>query len=42
MLAHHDEVMASSNAEGMDKVLSGQGRYAFIMETASMDYMTAR
>ena len=42
MSAHHDEVMTNSNAEGMDKVLAGHGRYAYIMETASMDYMTAR
>ena len=36
------EVMTNSNTEGMDKVLSGHGRYAYIMETASIDYMTAR
>ena len=42
MLQNYDSVMTSHNAEGMDKVLAGNGRYAFIMETPTLAYMTAR
>ncbi len=36
------EVMTAGNAEGVDKVLQGGGKYAFIMEAAAADYHVER
>ncbi|XP_037025793.1 glutamate receptor ionotropic, kainate 2-like isoform X2 [Bradysia coprophila] len=35
-------VFAENNAEGIDRVLNGNRKYAFLMESTSIDYTTAR
>ena len=37
-----EEVMLSSNKEGIDKVLREQGGYAFFMESTTIEYVTER
>lgn len=35
-------VFTKSNKEGVDRVLKGKGRYAFLMESSSIEYQTER
>lgn len=35
-------VFTNGNQEGVDRVLKGKGRYAFLMESASIEYQTER
>ena len=37
-----EEVMATSNQAGIDKVLQEQGTYAFFMESTTIEYQTER
>ena len=37
-----EDVMVSSNKEGIDKVLRDQGGYAFFMESTTIEYVTER
>ena len=37
-----DEVMVGSNQAGIEKVLQGQGTYAFFMESTTIEYQTER
>ena len=37
-----DEVMVSSNAEGIGKVVAEDGGYAFMMESSSIQYIIER
>jgi len=39
---HKDEVMMSSNEEGVNKVVNSKGKYAFFMESASIEYLVER
>jgi len=39
---HSNEVMMNSNEEGVQKVEKSQGRYAFFMESASIEYLKER
>jgi len=42
MQQNWDSVMASSNQDGVDKVLASNGGHVHVMESASIDYMVAR
>lgn len=37
-----DDVMMDSNQAGVDRVLSGNGEYAFFMESTSIEYQVRR
>ena len=39
---HRDEVMVNSNTEGIDKVIETDGKYAFMMESSSIQYIIER
>ena len=39
---HKSEVMLSSNSEGVEKVEDANGKYAFFMESASIEYLVER
>ena len=39
---HQSEVMVSSNAEGVEKVLESEGKYAYFMESAQIEYLQER
>ena len=39
---HHSEVMLGSNIEGVEKVENANGKYAFFMESASIQYLVER
>ena len=41
-IAHKDEVMVSSNDAGIQKVIDDGGKYAFFMESASIEYIIER
>ena len=36
------EVLTSSNTEGIERVMEMEGKYAFFMESASIDYIMER
>ena len=40
--AHKREVMVSSNDDGIQKVIDDEGKYAFFMESASIEYIVER
>lgn len=40
MEASNPTVFTKSNQEGVDRVLKGKGRYAFLMESSSIEYQT--
>ncbi|KAL4107889.1 hypothetical protein QTP88_018164 [Uroleucon formosanum] len=42
MEASNPTVFTKSNQEGVDRVLKGKGRYAFLMESSSIEYQTER
>lgn len=42
MLDNYDNVMVKTNQDGVDKVLSNKEEYAFLMESASIDYEVQR
>ena len=42
MSKNAEDVMVSSNKEGIDKVLRDQGGYAFFMESTTIEYVTER
>ena len=42
MSQNSDEVMMSSNKDGIDKVLLDQGSYAFFMESTTIEYVVER
>jgi ionotropic glutamate receptor len=42
MTKNADEVMVSSNKQGIDKVLREQGGYAFFMESTTIEYVVER
>ncbi|KAF2363440.1 Ionotropic glutamate receptor [Trinorchestia longiramus] len=42
MESQRPSVYTSSNQEGVDRVLRGDGQYAFLMESSSIDYVTER
>merc|ERR1712136_695281 len=42
MEAHKEEVMVSSNDAGIQKVIDDSGKYAFFMESASIEYIVER
>ena len=42
MSQNRDQVLVSSNSEGLSKVLSDMGSYAFFMESTSIEYLTER
>ena len=42
MSQNFDEVMMSSNKDGIDKVLLDQGSYAFFMESTTIEYVVER
>ena len=37
-----NDVMMNSNQAGVDRVLSGNGEYAFFMESTSIEYQVRR
>lgn len=37
-----ESVMTNSNKEGIDKVLTEQGNYAYFMESTTIEYVTER
>ena len=39
---HRSEVMVSSNNEGIEKVIESDGKYAFMMESSSIQYIIER
>jgi ionotropic glutamate receptor len=39
---HRSEVMVSNNAEGIEKVMESDGKYAFMMESSSIQYKIER
>lgn len=39
---HQSEVMLNSNTEGVEKVEETDGKYAFFMESASIQYLVER
>ena len=40
--AHKREVMVSSNDDGIQKVIDDEGKYAYFMESASIEYIVER
>merc|ERR1711974_264510 len=42
MIRDADEVMVSTNKEGIDKVVQEQGTYAFFMESTTIEYVVER
>ena len=42
MSENEDEVMMTSNKDGIDKVLMQQGSYAFFMESTTIEYVIER
>ncbi|CAH1738274.1 unnamed protein product [Aphis gossypii] len=42
MESSNPTVFTKSNQEGVDRVLKGKGRYAFLMESSSIEYQTER
>ena len=42
MSENEDEVMMASNKDGIDKVLLGQGSYAYFMESTTIEYVVER
>ena len=36
------ESMVNSNTEGLDKVMNSDGKYAFLMESSSIQYIIER
>ncbi|XP_047738082.1 glutamate receptor ionotropic, kainate 2 [Hyalella azteca] len=42
MESQRPSVYTSSNQEGVDRVLRGNGQYAFLMESSSIEYVTER
>lgn len=42
MSDNYNSVMMKSNQDGVDKVLSNKGEYAFLMESASIQYEVQR
>lgn len=42
MESSNPTVFTKSNQEGVDRVLKGKGRYAFLMESSSIEYETER
>ena len=39
---HRSEVMVGSNNEGIDKVIDTDGKYAYMMESSSIQYIIER
>ena len=39
---HRDEVIMNGNDEGIEKVIESNGKYAFFMESASIQYLQER
>jgi hypothetical protein len=39
---HRAEVMVSSNTEGIEKVIDSDGKYAFMMESSTIQYIIER
>jgi hypothetical protein len=39
---HRAEVMVSSNNEGIEKVIESDGKYAFMMESSTIQYIIER
>ena len=39
---HQSEVMLESNLDGVEKVENENGKYAFFMESASIEYLVER
>ena len=39
---HRSEVMVSSNNEGIEKVIESDGKYAFMMESSTIQYIIER
>ena len=37
-----DQVQVGSNAEGIEKVIEADGKYAYFMESSSIDYLVER
>lgn len=42
MMENYDDVMTKSNKAGVERVLSETEEYAFLMESASIDYEVQR
>ena len=42
MSAHKSEVMVNSNNEGIEKVIEENGKYAYMMESSSIQYIIER
>ena len=42
MESQRPSVYASSNEEGVERVIKSAGKYAFLMESSSIEYITAR
>lgn len=42
MEATRPSVFVKQNAEGVDRVRNGKGKYAFLMESTSIEYVTER
>ena len=41
-IAHRNEVMVNSNDAGIQKVIDEAGKYAYFMESASIEYTVER
>ena len=41
-IAHADEVFVTSNTEGLEKVMNADGKYAYLMESSSIQYIIER
>jgi ionotropic glutamate receptor len=39
---HRSEVMVSSNTEALEKVIEADGKYAYMMESSSIQYIIER
>ena len=39
---HRAEVMVASNPDGVDRVENSNGKYAFFMESSSIEYLVER
>lgn len=42
MESQRPSVFSSSNDEGVERVIKGAGKYAFLMESSSIEYITER
>ena len=42
MESQRPSVYTKSNAEGVERVINGEGQYAFLMESSTIEYTTER